>query len=120
MSISILVVEDEAPFRYYLTRTLQMHGYQVEEAEDGLAGYIKWVSMEPKPDLVLSNISMPRLNGIDLARKLRDHDPNVIILFVSAEAKPEFDLLRKPFRNNDLIEAVRKRLDGPRSQAAKA
>ena len=116
----ILVVEDEAPFRYYLARTLQMHGYQVVEAEDGLAGLLQWLSMDPKPDLVLSDITMPRMNGIDFARKLREHDPDIALLYVSAEAKPEFDLVRKPFLGDELIAAVQKRLSGGNRRAAKA
>src|SRR4051812_40175557 len=117
MRACILVVEDDEPFRYYLTHTLRMHGYGVVEAEDGAAGVQQWLAMEPKPDLVLSDISMPRMNGIEFGAKLRANDPDIRLLYVSADAKPEFDLLRKPFHGDDLMAAIRKRLSEPRARA---
>jgi CheY-like chemotaxis protein len=107
----ILVVEENEPFRYYLTHTIQMHGgYVVVEAEDGPAGLARWLSMDPKPGLVLAAINMRRMNGLDLAAKLREHQQDVRILFISADGKPEFDLLRKPFTGDDLMDLIRRRL----------
>ena len=84
------------------------------------AGLEQWLAMQPKPDLVLSNIIMPRMDGVQFAAKLREHDPDIRLLYVSAENKPEFDLLRKPFHGDDLMAAIRQRLSHPKKRAADA
>lgn len=67
----ILVVEDTRAIRYVLTRLLQTMGHEVSEAENGQQGYEK--ALEVKPEVVISDISMPGLTGYELAQKIRSH-----------------------------------------------
>ena len=65
---TILVIEDNDDFRFYIKSNLQEY-FHIEEAENGKMGWNKTLSVHP--DLVLCDISMPEMNGIDLCRKIR-------------------------------------------------
>ncbi|HEY8643830.1 MAG TPA: response regulator [Candidatus Dormibacteraeota bacterium] len=67
----ILLVEDDAPIKRMISKFLQMQGYQVGLASDGVEA-LKLVG-EQLPDLVLTDVNMPRMNGLELARRLRSH-----------------------------------------------
>ena len=69
MAKKILVVEDDFDTRYILSLILKTEGYEVITAGDGECALA--VAGEQKPDLIITDISMPRLNGIELTRKLR-------------------------------------------------
>ncbi|HEY6248464.1 MAG TPA: response regulator [Candidatus Angelobacter sp.] len=81
--IRILVVDDYEPWRRYLSTTLGKHdGLQVVgEVSDGLEAVQK--AQELQPDLILLDIGLPTLNGIEAARQIRKHSPGSKILFVS-------------------------------------
>ena len=66
----ILLVEDDAPTRQFMKLLLKSQGYEVLEAEDGVQGYE--VAKANTIDLVLSDVMMPNMNGIDLCRKIKD------------------------------------------------
>jgi len=71
--LRILVVEDSSFFRNYMRQILEQAGYQVETACDGLEGWNALENAEPKHfSVVLSDIEMPRMNGLELARKISD------------------------------------------------
>jgi len=87
--IRVLLVEDFEPFRRFLRSTLQNTWAcrNILEASDG-EGAIALVE-EFKMDLVLLDIGLPRLNGIDVARQIRQLAPQTKILFVSQESSTD-------------------------------
>jgi DNA-binding NarL/FixJ family response regulator len=84
----ILVVEDYEPFRRFICSTLSKEpGFQVCEVADGLEAVKK--AQELKPELILLDIGLPSLNGIDAARRIRKLLPESKILFVSQESSAD-------------------------------
>jgi signal transduction histidine kinase/FixJ family two-component response regulator len=118
----ILVVDDDPMILQFVTRTLERAGYRVESAgnaEDALRSYT--AAGDDPFRLVLTDVLMPNVNGVDLAKRLLAHDAQVRILFMSGQVPAEFtqqafapgqfDLLPKPFRPEGLARAVRASLD---------
>ena len=110
----ILLIEDEPPLRRYLRATLQSFGYRVEEAATGLEG--KAMVARLNPDVVLLDLGLPDLDGLDLAQELRGWT-RVPIIVVSARGKEEDkiraldvgadDYLTKPFASGELLARIR-------------
>ena len=88
----ILFVDDEAPIRRLVSDFLRGEGYEVTTADDGLAALA--AVMEDRPDLVISDVNVPGINGLELTRRLRAHHTTarIPILMLSAHADPK-DLL---------------------------
>lgn len=88
-SIRVLVVDDYAPFRRFVGSTLgQRPDLQVvSEASDGLEAVRK--AEELQPELIVLDIGLPRLNGIEAARRMRKHHPDCKILFLSQESSAD-------------------------------
>jgi signal transduction histidine kinase len=115
----ILVVEDNPDMRRFLTQLLSLH-YRVTAAQDGQEGLEK--VREEHPDLVLSDVMMPRLSGYDLTSRLktdpRTHDIPVILLTAKRGVDPTLegfsqgadDYLGKPFNTRELLARVRAQL----------
>ncbi|HET9955861.1 MAG TPA: response regulator [Polyangiaceae bacterium] len=113
---TILVVEDEPSVRRLTRRLLERGGYKVLEAADGLQA-LELASRSQPLDLVLTDINMPRMDGIALSRRLRAADPHVKLLMMTGN--PSFSLqeltrdledcpiLSKPFDLERLLGAVR-------------
>lgn len=87
-SIRVLVVEDFLPFRQFIRSTLEKNnGLQViSEVSDGLEAVRK--AEELKPDLIVLDIGLPTMNGIEAARQMRTLSPESKILFVSQQSSP--------------------------------
>lgn len=115
---SILAVDDSASMRKMVAFTLTGAGYHVVEAVDGQDAYEK--AQDQKFDLVLADQNMPRLDGLGLTRKLREH-PNfktTPILILTTESSSEMKQagrsagatgwLVKPFDPIRLIEVIQK------------
>src|ERR1700735_4022224 len=84
----VLVVEDYEPFRRFICSTLSKEpGFQICEVADGLEAVKK--AEELRPELILLDIGLPSLNGIDAARRIRKLFPESKILFVSQESSAE-------------------------------
>jgi DNA-binding response OmpR family regulator len=82
----VIVIEDEAELRQLIVEELEDAGHQTLEAGDGLAGLT--AILEEKPDVIISDIGMPRMNGFELKQKLQtlpQHSPTPF-LFLSALA----------------------------------
>jgi DNA-binding NarL/FixJ family response regulator len=81
--VRILVVDDHEPFRRFLHLKLQQRPELqiVGEASDGLEGVQK--AKDLQPDLILLDIGLPRLNGIEAAHRIMKFSPNANILFIS-------------------------------------
>jgi DNA-binding NarL/FixJ family response regulator len=88
-SVSVLVVEDFVPFRQFICSTLaRTPELQVVcEVSDGLEAVQK--AGELKPDLILLDIGLPSLNGIDAARQIRKISPESKIIFLSQESSAD-------------------------------
>jgi len=69
MAKKILIVEDDFDTRYILSLILKTEGYEVITAADGECALA--VAGEQRPDLIITDISMPRVNGIELTRRIR-------------------------------------------------
>lgn len=117
---SILIVEDNEDFRFYLKDNLRAN-YNIHEASDGRDGWKKALSLHP--DLVVSDISMPVMNGIELCKKIRT-DPRtqqipVILLTALTEEHTQLksletgasDFIAKPFNFEVLQSRVRNLLE---------
>ena len=115
MDSTILVVEDDPQLREVITEVLSDEGYNVYEAMDGQRALERIEAVAP--DLVLSDIRMPRLTGIELAERLRQRrDPIPIVLMsTSSNAPPDggVTFLAKPFALDDLVALVERILNTP-------
>jgi DNA-binding NarL/FixJ family response regulator len=94
--VRVLVVEDFVPFRQFICSTLaRLHGLQViGEVSDGLEAVQK--AQELQPDLILLDIGLPRLNGIEATRQIRGLAPKSKIIFLTQESST--DVLREALR----------------------
>src|SRR5439155_11345398 len=115
---SVLVVDDEPDARVLVAETLRADGYDVVEAADGEAALA--AAAVHQPDLLVTDVVMPRVGGVELADRLRRRSPGTRVLYVSGHA-PAADgarmlcgapLLTKPLRRTDLLAAVRHTLQG--------
>jgi nitrogen-specific signal transduction histidine kinase/CheY-like chemotaxis protein len=122
---TILLVDDEAMIRNLGRTLLQMYGYRVLLAEDGLEAVALYRDRQQPIDLVILDLTMPRLSGRDAFHRLVDLDPQVRVLFASGYAKEHITeaeqerilgFVGKPYRPHELAEAVRAALDKPRSE----
>ncbi len=108
MDSTILVVEDDPQLREVITEALSDEGYDVYEAFDGQRALERIASVAP--DLVLSDIRMPRLGGVELAERLsRLHNPIPIVLMSTSSNAPQngqTPFLAKPFSLDDLVALV--------------
>jgi DNA-binding NarL/FixJ family response regulator len=88
-SLRVLVVDDFAPFRRFLCSTLgKRHDLQmICEVSDGLEAVQK--AKELRPDLILLDIGLPTLNGIEVARRIRKLSPESKIIFVSQQSSAD-------------------------------
>lgn len=80
--ISVLYVEDERILRDIYQRILSHHVKEFILAEDGEQGYKKY--LQHNPDLIITDIKMPVMNGLDLARKIKMHNPEARVAIMSA------------------------------------
>jgi two-component system cell cycle sensor histidine kinase/response regulator CckA len=115
----VLLVDDEPVIRSLFARSLRDQGCHVLEAGDG-AEAIETVAAVDRVDLVVTDIRMPKVDGILLAKLLRGAHPEIRIVFVTGYAVddretlgPNSILLNKPFLRSDLIAAVRRLSDLP-------
>lgn len=111
----VLIIEDELPMRTVLTDCLHRHHYRVLAAADGEEGLNKAIS--EKPDLIIMDVMMPKLDGFALCRELRRLTASVPILMLTAKGRVEDrvtgldagadDFLVKPFSRDELLARVR-------------
>lgn len=112
----ILVVDDERFIVSLLTEILEEEGYQVQIASDGEAALRVIESV--RPDLVVADIMMPRLDGLTLAATLRSWSQPIPVILMSAAVTPRSHgvaFIPKPFDIDDLLGAVGEVLGPPPS-----
>jgi CheY-like chemotaxis protein len=113
----VLLVEDEAAVRHLVRQVLQMCGYTVLEAVDGLEAIRVAEEHEGPIHLLLSDVVMPHMGGCQLADKIRTRHPELRVLFLSGHSidyvyeqgaqQTEFSFLQKPFTVGALAVKVR-------------
>ena len=116
MQTKILIVDDDPAFSVVLREILEEQGYEVATAGDGKDGYCNYLSFQP--DLVITDIQMPRCDGIELMRTIRAVNPRIKAIYMSAdlnrflplleEEKRTYkaNLLAKPFSKVELMRLV--------------
>lgn len=114
---TILVVDDEETVRGYIRRILGMRGFQVLEAADGLDALRQIQSPGTTVDLLLTDIRMPRMDGIELAHAVTSLHPRMPVLYISGypfdieqertqHAYKACGFLAKPFTPKVLVDTV--------------
>jgi two-component system, OmpR family, KDP operon response regulator KdpE len=112
----ILVVDDETQITRVLKTTLGSQGYEVKTAADGESGY---AALDWLPDLIITDLSMPGMSGVELCRAVRKRVTTpIIVLSVRGEEKIKIqaldsgadDYVTKPFSVNELLARVRANL----------
>lgn len=127
-SLVILVVDDDQPVRRFARICLQNAGFTILEASDGVEGLKEFALHIAQVQLLLTDLSMPGMNGIELATHIRTLRPNLPIVFVSGSfaqfddiPKPSGCLsLNKPFQMGDLVRCVEKAFAMAGEQRAQA
>jgi len=113
-SSTVLLVEDEAPVREVARRILERAGYVVLEAVDGVKALDRWQIDRSSIDLVVTDVRMPAMGGVELVSRLRADEPRLPVVFISGYAAPEDSpragewsrFVHKPFAGNELADAV--------------
>jgi DNA-binding response OmpR family regulator len=112
----VLVVDDDENFGQIMAETLIAAGYEVQTADDGLLGYLRY--LDQQPEIVLTDIQMPELDGLEMIRCIRTINPNVKAIYISgaitqyqealiSEWKDHGALiLNKPFSRKDLLASM--------------
>ena len=117
MAKNILICDDAAFMRMMIKDILTKNGYTVAgEAENGVKAVEKY--NEVKPDLVLMDITMPEMDGIEALRKIKEQDPSAVVVMCSAIGQQAMviesiqagakDFIVKPFQPDRVLEAVSK------------
>jgi len=119
MKATILVIDDEQAMRDSCRQALTKDGYLTETAEDGDSGLQKIKQI--KPDLVLVDLKMPGMSGMELLEKIHDIDPNIVSVVITGYATIEsavdamkrdaYDFLPKPFTPDQLRIVTRRGLE---------
>jgi two-component system chemotaxis response regulator CheY len=120
MTAKILLVDDSGMARRTVRQMLETEGYLVVEAEDGMSALERYFL--EKPDLVLLDLVMKGMMGLDVLAKLREMDPNVRAIVVSADIQDSSrelavaggarNFLTKPVERTVLLSAVSGVLEG--------
>ena len=114
----ILLAEDDEDMRKFLVKALQNAGYEVVSFANGMEAYER-LKEEPFT-LLLTDIVMPEMDGIELARRAADLDPDLKIMFITgfaavalnpdSEAPKDAKVLSKPFHLKDLVGEIERLL----------
>ena len=115
----ILIIEDEKLIRWSLRQKFQEEGYVVDEAQDGTIGLAKLGSATF--DLVMLDYRLPDMTGLDVLRKIREEDEDIVVLIMTAYSNIEdaveamrlgaYDYVSKPFKMDALMITVGKALE---------
>ena len=115
----ILVLEDEPGLRNLFRDIFIMEGYDVRSAADGDEGYGAYAAFEP--DLIFADVVMPKMNGLEAVKQIRNLNPGIRVIYISGffgieDIKHEIDrevekygyrTISKPFKLSELLELVK-------------
>jgi CheY-like chemotaxis protein len=115
----ILVVDDDEMMRAFIKELLQIHDFKITEAENGKDGLKKF--REDTPDLVITDIIMPEMEGITFIRQLREHFKDIPIIAMTGNVHGRMEellgisselganaILRKPIKSKEFLDAINK------------
>jgi two-component system response regulator RegX3 len=111
---SVLVVEDEQSLREPLVYILEREGFEVFEAADGPAALVEW--KERKPDLILLDLMLPGMSGVDVCREIRNHSTVPIIMVTAKDSEVDKvvgleigadDYVVKPYSTRELLARIK-------------
>jgi DNA-binding response OmpR family regulator len=119
MGKKVLVVEDHHDTSFLLCRLLKMEGYEVEHAIDGMVGFS--TATNAHPDLIVTDIQMPRMDGIEMIKRIRKSRPisGTPIIVMSAYGKRLIDdaieagadaFVEKPIDLDNLLATIKSKL----------
>jgi DNA-binding NtrC family response regulator len=122
--VTILLVDDDEAIRSYVRPILQQQGFHVIEASDGAEALKVASAYADSVDLLLTDVIMPKVNGLVLAQRLLQERPGIGVLYMSGYVEksillathPESILIQKPFTPDALIAAVRQILASQKQQ----
>ena len=119
----VLVVDDEPPIREALVGTLESHGYRAYTAEDGSDALALYFQRKDEIDLVITDLAMAQMDGVQLVRSLRKVNPKVRVIVSSGHVTKEAQVvlsglgvttfLDKPYSADKLLRALRTVIEAP-------
>jgi two-component system, cell cycle sensor histidine kinase and response regulator CckA len=123
---TLLFAEDDDLVRYLSVAALASSGYRLIDAADGAEALLATEEHAGPIHLLVTDVSMPQVGGVEVARRFRELRPDAAVLFISgyasdllAELGPDVDVLQKPFSTDELLARVREVLDAlPASKRA--
>ncbi|HVE82522.1 MAG TPA: sigma 54-interacting transcriptional regulator, partial [Myxococcales bacterium] len=125
MKARVLIVDDDAALRYTLRSLIEDTGLEVEEAADGHAGLERL--QDGGVDLVISDLRMPRMDGLELLRRVQALRPAPRVILITAHGSERhaveaiklgaLDYFRKPFDNDEVVAVVQRALGTVRLEA---
>ena len=108
---SVLIIEDDATLRRGLKDNFELRGYSVRSAADGEEGL--QAALSSKPDLIVLDIMLPKLNGFEICRQVREAELDMPIIMLTAKGQEEDivrgltlgadDYMTKPFSVKELL-----------------
>ncbi len=111
----LMIVDDNEGVRHLVSRWLQRAGFSVTQAKDG-AEALDLIKKDP-PDIILADIRMPKINGLELARMVKREFPNTKVVLMTAYSSPQTiaqakregvdDYLEKPFTQDQVEKTAR-------------
>ncbi len=120
----VLVVDDQKSIREILEIFLKSEGFSVSAADNGMTALD--IMKDDIFDLVITDMKMPKLNGIDLLRNIKEISPNTVVVIITAFGTPEsaveamklgaFDYIQKPFKMDDIRLVIKNAFEKKRLQ----
>ncbi|MBV9947909.1 MAG: response regulator [Myxococcales bacterium] len=117
MGIKVLVVDDSTMLRRQIARALLDSGFEVVEAANGVEA-IEKLSIHAETRLIVCDVDMPRMNGLELLERLSASGPRVPVIMLTTEGKPQLvqrakalgakGWIVKPFKPDLLVAAIKK------------
>src|SRR5512138_2040166 len=114
--MNVLIIDDEPGLRHTVSLILGEEGYEVATASDGEEGFAK--AIELKPDIILCDVRMPRLNGLEFLERYKAQDGQAMVivmtayggmdLAIQAMKKGAYDYIPKPFSPDQIVLALKK------------
>jgi len=126
--MKVLVVDDNRLLATVIQETLEDDGLEVRSANDGVDGYSAYLHF--KPDIVITDIQMPRENGLEMMEHIRTHDPTIKTIYMSGDIdayrshlleegkKYQISFFEKPFSVESLKRAMLEPASGLRTESA--